>query len=75
MNQPPLLDEVELLSKYKEQKGWSNVQLATSMTAFGWSWSEPYMVALFKGTMKPNDEKCDFIKRYLLNSYEDEALA
>jgi len=75
MNQPPLLDEVELLRKYKEQKDWSNAQLAMSMTAFGWSWSESYMVALFKGTMKPNDEKRDFIQRYLLSSYEDEALA
>ena len=28
MNQPPLLDEIELLGKYKEQKGWTNAQLA-----------------------------------------------
>jgi len=74
MNQPALLDEVELLRRYSVQKNWSNVQLAASMTAFGWLWTEGFVVALFAGTMKLSEDKRDYIKRYLLSSYEDEVL-
>ena len=74
MNQPELMNEVELLRRYKAQKNWTNAQLATSMTAFGWTWTEVYIAALFKGTMKPSEDKREYIKRYLLSAYEDETL-
>jgi len=74
MNQPALLDEIELLRRYSIQKSWSNAQLATSMTAFGWQWTERFVAALFAGTMKASGDKRDYIKRYLLSSYEGEVL-
>jgi len=74
MNQPEIKDAVELLRRYKTQKSWTDAQLATSMTAFGWTWTETHVAALFRGTMKPSEEKCEYIKRYLLSRYYVETL-
>ncbi len=75
MNQPEIKDAVELLRRYKTQKSWTNAQLATSMTTLGWTWSEVLIAALFRGTMKPSEEKREYIKRYLLSRYNVETLS
>lgn len=75
MNQPSLLDEVLLLRKYQEQKSWTNAQLATSMTTYGWTWLEALIAEYFLGTQKPDEEHRTYIRRYLLNRYFVEALA
>jgi len=75
MNQPEIKDAVELLRRYKTQKSWTDAQLATSMTAFGWTWTETHVAALFRGTMKPSEEEREYIKRYLLSRYYVETLA
>ena len=72
MNQPEIKDALELLRRYKTQKSWSNATLATSMTTLGWTWSEVFIAALFRGTMKPSEEQCEYIKRYILSGYYDE---
>jgi len=74
MNQPEIKDAVELLRRYKTQKSWTDAQLATSMTTLGWTWSEVLIAALFRGTMKPSEEKKEYIKRYLLSRYYVETL-
>jgi len=74
MNQPEIKDAIELLRRYKTQKSWTDAQLATSMTTLGWTWTETHVGALFKGTMKPSEEQCEYIKRYLLSRYYVEAL-
>lgn len=75
MNQPEIKDAVELLRRYKTQKSWTDAQLATSMTAFGWTWTEMHIVGLFRGTMKPSEEEREYIKRYLLSRYYVENLS
>jgi len=75
MNQPEIKDAVELLRRYKTQKSWTDAQLATSMTAFGWTWTETHVATLFRGTMKPSEEEREYIKRYLLSRYYVETLA
>jgi len=74
MNQPEIKYAVELLRRYKTQKSWTDTQLATSMTAFGWTWTETHVATLFRGTMKANEEEREYIKRYLLSRYYIETL-
>jgi len=74
MNQPEIKDTVELLRRYKTQKSWSNATLATSITAFGWTWTATFVATLFRGTMKPSEEEREYIKRYLLSRYYVETL-
>ena len=74
MNQPEIKDAVQLLRRYKTQKSWTDAQLATSMTTLGWTWSGVLIAALFRGTMKPSEEKKEYIKRYLLSRYYVENL-
>lgn len=75
MNQPSIKDEVYLLRRYKTQKSWTNAQLATNMTTHGWTISETQVANFFLGTVKPNEEQREYIKRYLLNRYYNETLA
>ena len=75
MNQLEIINEVELLRHYKAQKAWTDAQLATSMTATGWTWTETFVAGLFAGTLKPNEEQREYIKRYLLDAYYGETLA
>lgn len=75
MNQPEIINEIELLRRYKAQKAWTNAQLATSMTALGWTWAEAFVAALLMGTLKPSEEQREYIKRYLLSRYYVETLA
>ena len=75
MNQPEIKAPIELLRRYKTQKSWTDAQLATSMTALGWTWGEEFVATLFRGTMKPSEEQCEYIKRYLLSRYYVETLS
>ena len=75
MNQPEIINEVELLRRYQAQKTWTDAQLATSMTAAGWTWGEVQIAGLFAGTLKPSEEQREYIKRYLLNRYYVETLS
>lgn len=75
MNQPEILNEVELLRRYKAQKGYSNAQLATDMTLLGWTWLDAFVAGLLAGRRKPSAEQNEYIRRYLLTRYCDETLA
>ena len=72
---PALLDPLTLLRRYQQQKSWSNAQLATDMTAYGWTWNTHNIDILMKGIIKLSDHQKEFVKNYLLNSYHDEALS
>lgn len=71
MNQPSILDEIELLRRCKTQATITNATLATSMTAFGWTWTEEFLTDLFEGRAKPDEEQREYIRRYLLTRYYD----
>lgn len=75
MNQPEILNEVELLRRYKAQKGYSNAELATDMTLLGWTWSETFVASLLAGKKRPSIEQNEYIRHYLLNRYYGETLA
>jgi len=69
MIQPQVFDEIELLRRYRTQRSFSDAQLATDMTAIGWSWTESYLGQLFKGTKKPGTEQREFIRNFLAIKY------
>lgn len=75
MQLPALKDELTLLRRYQQQKGWTNAQLATDMTAYGWTWNEPNVEALMNGKLVLSDKEKGFVRNYLLNSYYDETLS
>lgn len=72
---PALLDPLTLLRRYQQQKAWTNAQLATDMTAYGWTWNEVNVAQLMLGRLKLSDHEKEFVKNYLLNSYYDETLS
>ena len=74
MNYPEILNMVYLLRMYKTKKSYSNAQLATDLTAFGWDWSEAYIAALFVGNAKLDESKKRFVELYLLDRYSKEEL-
>lgn len=75
MNMPEILNEVELLRRYKAQKGYSNAELATDMTALGWTWLEAFVANLLTGKKRASTEQNEYIRRYLLTRYYGETLA
>ena len=75
MNVPEILHAVELLRRYKAQKGYTSAQLATNMTSWGWTWTETFVDDLLEGRAKPSEEQREFIRRYLLTRYYSETLA
>ncbi len=74
MNYPEIPNALYLLRIYKTQKSYSNATLATGMTAFGWTWTEALLASLFKGHMKLDKNKSEYIKLYLLDRYSKETL-
>jgi len=60
---------------YKTKKAYSNAQLATDLTAFGWDWSEAYLASLFAGKAQLDESKKRFVELYLLDRYSKENLA
>lgn len=72
---PLLKDELTLLRRYQQQKSWTDAQLATDMTAYGWTWNEANVAALMIGRMALSDRQKGFVRNYLLNSYYDETLS
>lgn len=75
MNQPEILNEVELLRRYQAQKGYSDAQLAADMTLLGWTWLEAFVTGLLSGKKRPSEEQSEYIRHYLLNRYYGETLA
>lgn len=75
MNYPSIRDEVELIRRLKAQEVWTNAQLATSMTAEGWTISEDLVNDWLDGRSKPGESHREYIKRYLLNHYYGVTLA
>jgi len=75
MNQPEILNEVELLRRYQAKKGYSDAQLATDMTLLGWTWLESFVTDLLAGKKRLSTEQNEYIRRYLLNRYYGETLA
>jgi len=75
MDYPEIMNVVYRLRLYKTQKSYSNAQLATDLTAFGWDWPESYVAALFVGNAKPDESKKHFIELYLLDRYSKETLS
>ena len=74
MNQPEILNVIELLGRYKTQKSYSNAQLAANMTSFGWEWGETFVSDLFAGKSKATPGQAEHIKRYLLTRYYESEL-
>lgn len=75
MNQPEILNTIELLRRYKAQKAYSNSALAQDLTLFGWVWGETLVADLFTGRSRPSPEQTEYLKRYLLMRYYKENLA
>ena len=75
MNYPEILNLKYLLRLYKTKKSYSNAQLATDLTSFGWDWSEAYIAALFDGKAQLDESKKRFVELYLLDRYSKENLA
>lgn len=75
MNQPEILNTIELLRRYKAQKGHSNAELAADMTLLGWTWLEAFVADLLAGRKKPSAMQNEYIQRYLLDRYYSESLA
>lgn len=75
MNYPEIANTLYLLQMYKTQKSYSDAQLATDLTLFGWDWNESYITSLFAGRVKLDESKENFIKLYLLDRYSKETLA
>jgi len=75
MNQPEILNTIELLRQYKAQKGYSNAELAVDMTLLGWQWLEAFVADLLAGKKKPTAQQNEYIRRYLLDRYYSETLA
>jgi len=75
MNYPEIMNVVYRLRLYKTQKSYSNAQLATDLTLFGWTWPESYVASMFAGKSKLDEEKKHFIELYLLDRYSKESLS
>lgn len=75
MNYPSIRDEVELIRRLKAQEDWTNAQLATSMTAEGWTIGENLVNDWLDGRSKPSEYHREYIRLYLLNHYYGVTLA
>lgn len=75
MNQPEILNTIELLRIYKSKKAWSNSELTDSLTLAGWTWQESFVTDLLAGRKKPTEEQNMYIRKYLLSAYHGESLA
>ena len=75
MNYPSIRDEVELIRRLKAQEGWTDAQLATSMTAEGWTISEDMVNDWLEGRSKPGESHREYIRLYLLMHYYTVTLA
>jgi len=75
MNYPSINDEVELLRRLKAQEVWTNAQVATSMTAFGWTIGEDLVEDWLDGRNRPGESHREYIRRYLLMHYYTVTLA
>lgn len=75
MGYPSTRPELERLRRYQQQKSWTNAQLATDLTAYGWMWNEHEVEMLMKGITKLSDAKKKYINDYLLDAYFDETLS
>lgn len=69
MNQPNVLDEVELLRRYRTQKSYSDAQLGAEMTAIGGEWTSTYLAKVFAGKARPGEEQREFFRRFLSIKY------
>lgn len=74
MNQPEILNTIELLRRFKAQKNFSNAQLAAYMTSASWVWGETFIADLFSGRSKPTPEQAECISRILAMAYYKENL-
>jgi len=74
MNYPEIMNVTYLLQRYKTQKSYSNAQLATDLSAFGWDWSEAYIAGVFAGKQSLDESKKNFVNLYLLDRYSKEEL-
>ena len=63
------LDTVEMLRLHQLKEGYSNAQLADTLTIFGWTWNEGFVQLLMAGKVKPTNEQKQFFVRYLLSYY------
>lgn len=66
---------VERLRKYKNQKSWTNTQLAADMESFGWDWTVGRIDLLLSGRVTLSDEHKVFVEKYLAWAYWSESLS
>ena len=64
---------LEHLRSYQVKANLSNAQLATDMTAFGWTWNENNVELLLKGKLTLSDREKEFVKNYLLQKLYETA--
>lgn len=60
---------VEILRLYKIKSGLTNAQIATALTAFGWTWNETHVADLLAGKVKLTGEEEIFLTRYFIGRY------
>lgn len=75
MNQPEILNVIELLRRFKAQKDFSNVELAEYMTSASWVWGEIFIADLLAGRSKLTPEQSECVKRILAMAYYKSELA
>lgn len=68
-NYPTIVNELQQLRAYKTKQAYSNAQVATALTAFGWAWSETHVAKLLAGKAKLSANDVIFLRRFLLNAF------
>ncbi len=69
-NQPAWpLDTVEQLRLYKIKQSISDATLVIALNAYGWTWQESHIAALFAGRVKATNEEKQFFVSFLLSKF------
>lgn len=71
MNYPSILDETQQLRQYKAKNSYTNAQVATALTALGWTWGENHVASLMSGTAKATESERVYIRIFLLDKFYD----
>lgn len=70
-NFPNIPETIDMLKRHRDKHGYTNAQLASNMTTFGWTWNETRVADLISGRSKLTADDEAFIKLYLLQEFYD----
>lgn len=70
-NFPTIPGTIEMVRRYRDKGGYTNAQLATLLTSFGWNWNETRVADLMTGRSKPTADEDAFFKLFLLDRYHE----